>query len=393
MNNINIKISLFLYSIFSIMCFVIPTGLNEIKIVLFLLSFFLIVVENGIFKIKLNYLEIIRINLFLIIGVFYFLLGIKNNNPGAIPSLKVIIFYPILYGSFYFYLRKLFSKVDIKKIIFNIYYISLFLIIIDIILFILYSFGIINFYFKFPKNVYGINKNGFVINEISLKSLGSLLFLIPFFIFDVIINKKFKIFYVMLSILIGLITGRTALQIVILLSLVIIIFNYLKKKNILCKIVIIFIVGGIIFYKMDFFYSLFNIIENKLLSSERNLQIKYLLEAFFKKPIFGHGIGATLENGFRRSVEQSWAYEYSYLVYLFEFGLIGFIYYMWLLLSPIYYSIKLKYKSLYCVILGWAMFLIGNASNPYLLKLDYLNLYLTIIILVNFQKYSKNKKM
>ncbi|HBD3887813.1 TPA: hypothetical protein KJF53_003784, partial [Escherichia coli] len=77
------------------------------------------------------------------------------------------------------------------------------------------------------------------------------------------------------------------------------------------------------------------------------------------------------------SDSQPWAYELSYIAFLFQFGLVGFFIYLMGILFIIYTLIRrVKFVGRnsmeFCFLSGFISFMIANATNPYLLKFDYM---------------------
>ena len=131
----------------------------------------------------------------------------------------------------------------------------------------------------------------------------------------------------------------------------------------------------------------FNALSEQLLSAfdfsgEYSASIRYqqyvaLISEWSDSPLIGQGLGASA-NSFIRSKEQPWAYELSYVALLFQAGLLGIIIYSSAVLWILYKGIKLvrlqpdAAQVILPLLAGLAGFLFVNATNPYLLKLDYL---------------------
>jgi hypothetical protein len=122
---------------------------------------------------------------------------------------------------------------------------------------------------------------------------------------------------------------------------------------------------------------------------ERREQFFPLLQGWAERPFFGAGHGASAE-GAIRSHEMPWAYELTYLALLFHTGIVGFIAYAagvcwiyWMSLKMIRLGNRL---SLYMIplVVGCTSFLIGNATNPYLEKYDYIWVIFLPVAFINF---------
>jgi hypothetical protein len=109
----------------------------------------------------------------------------------------------------------------------------------------------------------------------------------------------------------------------------------------------------------------------------RSLQFNALIDAWAKSPVFGAGAGAAGAT-YVRDPSQPWAYELSYVALLYQTGLVGLLIYasgiawiFWTGIRMIRSGHPLGLR-LFPVLIGMAAFLVGNATNPYLAKFDYL---------------------
>lgn len=111
---------------------------------------------------------------------------------------------------------------------------------------------------------------------------------------------------------------------------------------------------------------------------ERGAQFKALMAGFTDSPLIGHGLGATARAyGSVRSEDQPWAYELTYVDLLFCLGLAGFAFYVVYIAVTFFKLFKLfdnDNLSIYAVPVFFSSlgFLIASATNPYLLKFDYM---------------------
>jgi len=131
---------------------------------------------------------------------------------------------------------------------------------------------------------------------------------------------------------------------------------------------------------------------------DRREQFFPLLQGWSESPIFGSGHGASVA-GSIRSDEMPWAYELSYLALLFHTGMLGFLAYMsgvawifWMSLKIIRFG---DHFSLYMLplLVGFSCFLIGNASNPYLEKFDYMWVIFLPVAFINFWLLDRRKQV
>jgi hypothetical protein len=131
---------------------------------------------------------------------------------------------------------------------------------------------------------------------------------------------------------------------------------------------------------------------------ERREQFFPLLEGWFENPLFGAGHGST-PVGYFRSYEMPWAYELSYLALLFHTGMLGFLAYTagiaWIFWMGLRIIRLGNHLSLYMlpVLVGCSGFLIGNATNPYLEKYDYIWVIFLPVALINFHLLNGERKL
>lgn len=109
---------------------------------------------------------------------------------------------------------------------------------------------------------------------------------------------------------------------------------------------------------------------------ERSIQNRYLLEGFMAFPLLGSGFGAYA--GYERSELRPWTYESVYYQMLFNFGIIGNLYWLSLLIAYLGMSLsalrrdRIGSVKAFCIITGYLSLLIGIYSNPMLRSFDYL---------------------
>jgi len=144
------------------------------------------------------------------------------------------------------------------------------------------------------------------------------------------------------------------------------------------------------------FFSIFDFSSNYS-NIERANQLVSLLEGIYQAPLFGHGAGASAS--YIRSVEQPWAYELSYVAFVFQYGVLGLILYFSGLLYIIINMLKMSqdlslHKEcrvfLISFMIGLVSFLIANATNPYLAKFDYMWIIFIPVMLINSYKLKRD---
>lgn len=388
--------------LFFMMIFV-PTKYQMAKAVLLGLTlvfiFGNILIREG--KIRLHRVISFWMLFYIILGLFWILIGVINNTPGALRVSTVYVLWPLIF-------TVLISGVSTDKMLSNltkILIISLIAIGIYDLSYILYAYGWL------PKFLYiSIDQGqaigfylGFV--EFRLFNISSLLFLVPFCIAalfvwsdnpDMPISRKWLWISFILGMLLVFLSGRRALLGVVAISpFITLIFKYFlprkdsklnRKKLIRTFVGLILILFGIYIYLYFFYgFNLQSLIKMFLEGFDfqhsggaiaRKAQFYALLEGWSKYPLFGAGHGAGVS--YLRSTKQPWSYELYYVVLLYQTGLIGFLAYSSGLIWMFWKGIRIIRSGhslgvhILPVLVGTACFLVGNATNPYLGKFDYM---------------------
>ena len=388
--------------LFFIMMFV-PTKYQMAKAVLLGMTlvfiFGNILIREG--KIRLHRFISFWMLFYIILGLFWILIGVINNTPGALRVFTVYVLWPLIF-------TVLISGVSTDKILSNltkILIISLIAIGIYDLSYILYAYGWLPKFLYIPIDqgqIVGFY-SGFV--EFRLYNISSLLFLVPFCIAalfvwpddsDMPISRKWLWISFVLGMILVFLSGRRALLGVVAISpFITLIFKYFlprkdsklnRKKLIRTFIGLIFILFGIYIY-LYFFYG-FNLqslikmflegfdFQHSGSAIARKTQFYALLEGWSKYPLFGAGHGAGVS--YLRSTKQPWAYELCYVALLYQTGLIGFLAYSSGIILMFWKGINMIRSGHFLgiqtlpVLVGTVCFLVGNATNPYLGKFDYM---------------------
>jgi hypothetical protein len=226
-------------------------------------------------------------------------------------------------------------------------------------------------------------------------------------------------FWLWLSFLLGvvlvLLSGRKALLLVVAMAPFIILFfqmflpNQYKpavaKGRVGLAVVILVSVLGIYGYLQSLFGLNVGILLETFMAgfdfggdgsaSVRAEQFVALVREWSEHPFFGLGHGASA-GGSVRSEAFPWAYELSYVALLFHTGLVGFAIYTagvgWIFLMGLRMIRSGGRLAFYMlpVLVGTGCFLIGNATNPYLEKFDYIWVIFLPVALINFWLLGKN---
>lgn len=389
------------FALFFMMLFV-PTTYQPVKAVL--LGIVLIMIcATAVFRKKINLHPVVLLwTLFMVsVGLFFMLRGSIHGTPGALRVGTVYVLWPLVYTilvagvSNEALLRGITRILVFSTIAIGIYSLS----------YILYASGLLPDYFYIPIDLgqaIGFY-SGYI--EYRLYNISSLLFLVPFLIaalltwpnhLEIPVSRLWLWVAFALGMTLVLLSGRRALLLVIALAPVIALFFrlFLPRKTKLAnrKLALRFFIAGcfallgLIFYLqwvyglnmqslIQMFFDGFDF-QRSDSAIARNMQFFALIDGWSQYPLLGAGHGAGV--AYTRSVEQPWAYELSYVALLYQTGIIGFILYasgvlwiFWTGLQMIRSGHALGLQIL-PVLVGTGSFLIGNATNPYLGKYDYI---------------------
>lgn len=108
--------------------------------------------------------------------------------------------------------------------------------------------------------------------------------------------------------------------------------------------------------------------------SIRDVQTQMLLNGFYKKPLFGHGMAAFVPESIRNEII-TFSYEKEYLSYLYQFGIVGFFFIIvGIILSYLYRIIEVMKNKTNVIsmvtYLGIMWFLVRPIFNPSFLGLQ-----------------------
>lgn len=348
---------------------------------------------------------------FSFIGLLWSLYGEVRGNPGAVRVLTVMAIYPLLLPALFVVLR----PGDCNRLM-SVFRWSTIGLIITQFLYLLSSFGLDGgFYYRLLGDLYGdvaVTDLGDDYLLFTLPSIASVIFMLPFFMLDYILSNKNKTLNASMIIAMCLITflsGRRAIYLSLIMSFLFVIFILLFWKRVkffdlICKfipvtlLVLIFAILAKIlgYFSLDMFVndisSIFNFSTDDS-NIERANQFEALMDGFYQNQFFGNGAGAAAS--YSRSAEQPWAYELFYVSILFQYGLLGFMFYflgiMFLLYNLIYMALVEPCRDegsrfLFCFLAGFVAFLISTATNPYLGKFDYMWVVFIPMAILNCRK-------
>lgn len=351
-------------------------------------------------------------------GLFFVALGKVNGNDYAFKTLSVYFFWPWLYIFFM-------SGMDTVRIFKNIFWIlTIGTLAIEIysILFLLSSLGVVPtfLFFSFDQTQAVGFYGGFV--EYNLRSISSLLFLMPFCAsllilwpenFQPVVPKVWFWLILILGLVVTILTGRRALWLVTVVGVVFAILHQpifnrygLQMKRWIWIFLFTLIVVPILFMVIrspfdlslkamfGYFLSAFGI------GSEQSAFIRYdqfwaLLHDILERPFFGWGHGAICSGSLRQEA-LPFSYELSYMALIFHTGIVGFFIYatgvLWIYWMA-YRIIRNSALGFYLapVMIGTTCFLIANASNPYLETYDHMWVIFLPIAFINYWLLTKKQ--
>lgn len=383
----------------------VPTSYQEIKTVFLLLALAGVVLLASSSKLFWSGKTLLACFLLATFGLANSLHGELNEAPGAIRVLSVVTVWPILYGI----MSAMLSRPDAIRMVAATLTIALVAILVYSFLFLGNMAGIV------PDAVYFELKDqgqtvGFYDGRvrIGLYSVTSLLFLMPFWThYLLILNREntatfFHWALLFIGLVLCVLTGRIAVQIVVLMSFFILIVTeaivgggirvglrlFRGLSN--WRSAVIVIIGAFAllsaFLSMD--VRLDALVENIVSgfnfddasnpdASVRGDQYISLMHAWLDgNVLFGAGNGS--HTGYLRSDDMPWAYELTYVYMLFSTGIVGILFqcgwFGWGLLRIRGALMRRPDMEVYVapMITGVFGLAIGAASNPYLGKFDYL---------------------
>jgi hypothetical protein len=337
-------------------------------------------------------------------SVFSMLVGVLNGAQGAIAVSTVYVLWPILYVYFIGFAKTIEGYVFLVKVLL----IGVFLAAMSGVLLVASSFypalGILDPYFELMEGGLGLKGNTIAFN---LDNMASVIYGLAFLSALLLLSmrtslhfsRKWKAFCIVslfVSFFVMLISGRKGFIVVGLisapLSLILMHMTGIHSLQLKFIIKILASVSFIIIFALligsltlgldlsaivDNFFSGFDFGDASNVSAARRAeQFNALIGEWQSSPLigFGHGSGAISAPGDM----DPWAYELQYVALLFQTGILGMLVYGSAVAWLMYQMVRLsrKYADLAALMLpalvGLTCFLIANATNPYLMKFDYL---------------------
>jgi hypothetical protein len=320
-----------------------------------------------------------------------------RGNPGAISVMTVMVFYPLLIPL----CASLYRKEDSDSLYRLIHICAWIVLATDLVYVLAYSTYVGHLLQTVFDHLYSssaaaaVNYDTYA-KKFSLQNIVSIVFILPFFISSLLFPKpgsgRIHIFLiVLLGIFVAVLTGRRAVLVSMIVGPAIAFILTITRSHNLVNakqtsswrwlLIVALTISICIYlafewtgieYSTNLINSTFNFTDNES-NLERVYQYHSLMRGIYDAPMFGHGAGAVAD--YIRTIETPWAYELSYVLIIFQYGIIGFLLYAlgivflcWHLIS----SIKEKGRSSFefYFLSGFIAFMIANATNPYLAKFD-----------------------
>lgn len=411
------------------MMIVVPAAYQTIKLVLLIIIFFSVLIDLLVKRqLRLHPIIFYGFLFYLILGLLYGIYGFLQGNLGAIPITKEVVVYV------FFYMILICGIIDLTalKYIHNIMIFSMFFLVFYLIATFLNAYGIWPnwLYYSLQTetsdetiNVVGIISTGRI--STSFSSFPGLLFLQPY-LFTYIMTqpeRKFKWLWILFLLLtiIMIFAGRRILLINAIVFPIIIIIalkrigNKRNRKKIKWKMKVFYLLLGLftlvsivikkagIDLQSNIEYFLFTFQSKQITSGgavQSNVRLEtifHLYQGWLESPIFGFGNGASYSK-YLRNIDEPWSYEVLYMQFLYSWGIVGFslyglgIYYIYKKIIKVYKENSVYSNFAISSLMGMISFLIGSATNPYLLKFDFLYVIFLPIAIINLYLLKKNRQ-
>lgn len=354
---------------------------------------------------SVNSNHIIWITIYVISNLFYIFYGVLLSNPAPLKYFPVYVLWPLV---FFFLAQNLKQKLLYRFFSVFIYCLT-FINIAGIVAFILFNWGGVESFLMFDILI----KPGFPFLAISGPIVTSFIFLFFFNLTLVMISEKkskIGILNFILGIIFILLTCRRVLFLNLVIGIFIVYFfssiSSTYRGKILSKtvklavwlpalffLVFSFAISYAGFSFSDFFNLVIDAFGDGDVSDPRVDQTMALYRGWLEHPFIGNGTG--VDAAVSRS-EVPGTYELSYHAMLFERGILGFIIYfilyiilnIWCVRSMKHSILDSKYTIAYLVAL--TLFMIANATNPYLNAFDFLWILFLGFVFCNKKLYSTN---
>ena len=375
-----------------------PSVFQEVKyiamFILLLLGTIELILKQKKFKITFIFSILVWYSYF----IFSLFIGINNNFPMNDTSVNIYFITPIVAIILSSIVCNNYRFIYLNKILILI----TFLICLIDIIYILNINNVINLPFEINSPIFGSAKLLENIIEFRITNQSSLMFLLPYLIaiyysggYDTNLEKIFMLTTIIMGIIVVIMSGRRALELIVLISFILtfyliyvkIDFHALKSKAKLLQVflyfIFIFIILTIItmnfFNSMEEFQTFFQIVYKTFMNafdpSQSSSQVRIdqsiaLTEGWTKSLFIGHGVNSYVIDLIRNSRDPV-SYEMVYLALLFQTGIVGFILFFlfsFLIIINLYNKIgrfeQIENNYFFGILIGFSCFIIAGSSNP-----------------------------
>jgi len=398
------RVSRLLLGLLVLLALVVPTIWVGVKALLLSMALMAVVASGSQGRLKYSTETLLACTVFALVGSLYSLLGLLRDAPGAIRVLSVYAVWPVVYGL----LSPILATQNLLDGLRRCLTIATLLVGLHSLLVVAAGHGWISEGLV-PSIEQGAGYGQYEgYSEFNLWSLASMLFLTPWGMHRLLMTPHegglprlmLMLLIVLLTLLVVLVSGRRALVLVVAVTPIValcsevllgrslqLVFEWSRLGRLLLAVTLLVAAVAVtwmlldvslaaVWQQMVFGFDFFGDSEGS--ASARGDQLSALLDGWLNSGVlFGAGNGSAVELK-RGGVDQPWAYELSYVYLLFSTGLVGVVFYLlwfgWGLarLRRICRSRPELCVETAPVLTGVLCFLIGNASNPYLAKFDYL---------------------
>jgi hypothetical protein len=358
------------FKVFSLFCFLflvfaIPRVAPDLKLALIFLIFGTII-YNGSVVLPDKFISYLS---FLILAPSIVLAFVLNNELQLVlSSLKLNFLFPfILYILFLNYKKELFSEILVKAALWAM--IFSFLVNLSTLIHFLNLFPVnLNSFFYPEENRIGFNE-GFV--HMVNSSFSYWLYLLPLIYCNTIAKKPKWFFFLLLTFILAILSGRR----ILLIPYFIVFIYYIKNLKVIITILIALFICYMLF--SDIFNLDFNIISQRFFdaangagdSDARSEQHDYFWKYIAERPLLGYGMGSYMPNYLRSDLFKT-AYENTFDYIVFERGVFGFfmlIFFLFILVFKIFRSnilVAIKQP----LVVATITLLFASYTNPYWLS-------------------------
>ncbi len=368
---------------FYMVCFPGCYMLSKLPFIILLLCIF-------IHRVIYNRLNISKIVLLIVAiiwlkGVYGIFIGILNSNHFVLDVIPINLFWPILYLIYVSLIDSEkeywgLAKILIYSHIFIILYISLYM------LFQWLGYPFIEIY---PDDlIFSIYSDQ---SHLTAGYINAIVFTTPMLIiflmtnFDIGFSRILLFVLLLLTFVVLIISGRRMYMLTCIIAPLFPVFHRkmlggVIYKKVLASTKFLIIIGGIVCVLLLCFLSISGYVEHferafdTMEEPTKFRQLHMLLKEFMDTPLFGNGLGAAFFEPTR--LRNEYSFEVGYALDLATLGIIGCVIYYIGFFLILYYIMKVVKKNhdivLYSLYVGLIIFLIGQATNPFLSSYDFM---------------------